>query len=85
MSNATNEKLLLEAQELIEYWEGTAHADLMRCDIKMNDLEALQAHADEARHQMLSREYQPEELHERAESLRDAMREDGLVGQNDTY
>lgn len=85
MSNTTNEKLLLEAHELIEYWEGTTHADLMRNDIKMNDLEELQAHVDEARHQMLSREYDPEDTYERAESLRDAIREDGLVGQNDTY
>lgn len=85
MSNNINEELLLEANELIEYWAGTTHADLMLADIKMNDLESLQAHVDDAHYQMLSREYDPESLHEQAESLRDSKREDGLVGANDVY
>lgn len=85
MSNQTNDKLLEEAQMLIDYWEGTLHAEILRNDIENNDLENLFYHVDDARHEMLGLEYNPEEVYGRAEDLRDSMREDGLIGANDVY
>jgi len=71
MSQETNSKLLEEARQLIEYWEGTIHAEILRNDIASNDLENLHFHVDDARHEMLALEFNPEE--------------DSLVGSNDIY
>lgn len=44
MSNEENDKLLERAHELIDVWEGTLTAEILRADIRRNDLEALQGH-----------------------------------------
>ena len=85
MSQEVNTKLLEEARMLIDYWEGTLHAEILRNDIAANDLENLFYHIDDARHEMLGLEFNPEEAYGKAEDLRDSMREDGLVGANGIF
>lgn len=41
MSNSTNVRLIDEALEWAEVWEGTLHAELLRFHIKNQDLDAL--------------------------------------------
>ena len=39
MSNNTNQQLLERAAEMVEFWEGTLHAELIRYALDQNDLE----------------------------------------------
>lgn len=39
MSNNVNQELLERAAEMVEYWEGTLHAELIRYALDSNDLD----------------------------------------------
>lgn len=87
MSNNTNSELLDRAAEMVDYWEGTLHAELIRKALDENDLEqVLKATANaEAEASMqetfgtgdIPEQYGSEEMYARAEELRDSLREDG--------
>jgi hypothetical protein len=49
MSNLVNDRLLESAYQAIDEWEGTTWAEILRNDIKHNDLEALYNHLKEIR------------------------------------
>ncbi len=48
MSNNVNEQLLERAAEMVEYWEGTLHAELIRYALDSNDLDLVRQHVVEA-------------------------------------
>lgn len=44
MSNNVNDELLDRASEMVGYWEGTLHAELIRFALDSGDLEAVREH-----------------------------------------
>jgi hypothetical protein len=60
MSNNSNTRLLEEAAELIDYWEGTQFADQLELAINNNDLDHLWELVRTARFEMLRQEFHPE-------------------------
>lgn len=52
MSNEVNDLIIEQAQEMIDYWEGTVIADVLRRDLAVQDLENLSKHTKEAREQI---------------------------------
>lgn len=64
MSVHENTLLLEEAADLIDYWSGTLHAQLMEEDLKHNDLDLLRKHVREARNAQFDIEYRPEDAYD---------------------
>lgn len=57
MSNNINTELLERASDMIDYWEGTLHAELIEYAIDINDLElvhdyVLKAEAEASRQEL---------------------------------
>lgn len=48
MSSSVNTLLFERAAEMIDYWPGTLHADLIEQDLTMNDLSSLEYHVSNA-------------------------------------
>lgn len=84
MSTKANDELLERAAEMVDRWEGTLHAKLIRMALDSNDLDlvrqyTLDAEAEAAVEEMNARDVlPPEQLYERAEALRDELREKGI-------
>lgn len=60
MSTEANTKLLEEAAEMLDYFEGTMTADIIQAQIEANDLDGLYETVRSARFEMLRQEYQPD-------------------------
>lgn len=56
MNTKLNSDLRHDAAELIEYWEGTMHARILRRDLLAEDVEALRYHMDQAHREMILQE-----------------------------
>lgn len=66
MSNYSNEQLLDRAAEMVDYWEGTLHAELIRQALDSNDLEEVRHHvvlaeAEAARQEIYGYDLMPEQ------------------------
>lgn len=67
MSNNTNSEILERAAEMVGYWEGTLHAELIRYALDQNDLDlvsqyTLQAEAEAAEQEMNGYDLVPREI-----------------------
>lgn len=60
MSNDINSLLYERAREMCDYWEGTPRADVIRQDIKNNDLESMFKHVIDAEAEASRKEFYAE-------------------------
>lgn len=60
MSNSVNDRLLDRAGEMVSYWSGTLHAELIEKALEVNDLELLYEAVTKAESAMFEKEYQPD-------------------------
>lgn len=61
MSNLTNDNLMERAQEVIDYFEGTAVAKILRMHLEDKDLESLHYAVKEAEGEIFRQEFNPNE------------------------
>lgn len=87
MSNNANDEILDRAAEMIDYWEGTLHAELIRADLDSGDLDKVRydtqmAEAEASRQEIYGADtyatYGNEEWQTKADDIRKGLREDGI-------
>lgn len=61
MSHQVNSELFERAAEMVDYWEGTLHAEYIKRDLEANDLNQLMIDVTMAERACFEAEYNPKE------------------------